>query len=840
MSGNHHAAPARMLFVFLNNEYCWGYIGATYHLGAGYVRAYLGECGIETRQFLCGEPVPLDQLALRIVEQAAPIVGFTCYDFNYYLNKLLALRIKALRPATTIVFGGPTATFCDRLILSDCPAVDICVRGEGEHTARELVEVLEQHGDPGSVRGITYRRQGLVHRTEDRPQARLADRDRELDVFPSPYLTGAIPPSEGDVVGVLTSRGCNRFCTYCDFAAMSRYVVRYHSIARVTGELRCIAAATLHPRGPLQIYDDAFSMRIDRAKAVSRWIIENGLHRRFYFLSATRADCVDQELITLMAQCRMGLVMGVESAVPRVLALARKVRPVAPAGDLFQQEARYLERLRNWVELARKAGVAPIVVSIILGLPGEALEDGLASVEFVRKLRVTEYAHNLLRIYEGTELARTHNDFGIGIDPSPQILPFRTRHSYDVAAVPALDNAVHVRRIKEQKTALVASLVGAPEQLPGGATVLDTQAVNSPPGVYGRALFVRRRAGLLAPGLPRLAAKTVCARLCRFQVPATSFSYLSGEEDVLPYGNSGHEGWVRDPDPLRRVPLSGAGRFFASTQTPAGTIVVLTLDKEADWSEFEQVLHRMESDGDVALPSAVLRYQVFLDGECRWGTMPCPAAGLHNIFIEGGPYVRTCHGGPVVLPLELPVEPARIREALHRQQDQQAGLRQCDDCPASENCSRCQFPGMLSPERYFNLRRRYRRPDALARALALTREFRAVLGKRGVLAEVLAEAPEIRVTLSSLAAGKGPVAEMITAGRRAWVRVPNPPRWYSLGAGAASAARLMLRGDPAAETARQLQARLRCSAEQAAKAVEQTTAVLFPERERDDRQESRS
>lgn len=89
-------------------------------------------------------------------------------------------RIRAALPGVPIVWGGYFPAQHDEVVLRD-GAVDFCVRGQGEHTFRELLGVLENGGDLSSVQGLSYRLDGEVRRNADRPLV-------ELDELPDwPY-----------------------------------------------------------------------------------------------------------------------------------------------------------------------------------------------------------------------------------------------------------------------------------------------------------------------------------------------------------------------------------------------------------------------------------------------------------------------------------------------------------------------------------------------------------------------------------------------------------------------------------------------------------------------------
>jgi len=144
------------------------------------------------------------------------------------------------RPDILIIAGGPTATFSDKYLLKDMPEIDICVRGEGEYTTFELIEHLKNNDGLSNIisniKGVTYRKNGNIIRNQNRPFI------KEIDIIPSPYLTGILKPedllNQNGEISILTSRGCVYRCTYCNFSAMSRHTIRYHSIDRVMSQCK--------------------------------------------------------------------------------------------------------------------------------------------------------------------------------------------------------------------------------------------------------------------------------------------------------------------------------------------------------------------------------------------------------------------------------------------------------------------------------------------------------------------------------------------------------------------------------------------------------------------------
>jgi anaerobic magnesium-protoporphyrin IX monomethyl ester cyclase len=368
-----------------------------HHLGIAYVQAYLKRHGIISKQVVPKIGSTLNDCVNQLLATGANIIGFSCYDANYFLVQNIASLIKRARPNSFVIAGGPTATFSDELLLTTSQAIDFCVRFEGEEATLELVSQLLDGTSLDSledIAGITYRYKNSIVKNEDRRLFGSNDgNENNLDKFPSPYLERVLDGTEG--TGILSARGCTYHCTYCNFSAMSKHTIRYHSIERVIDELLYIQAAekAKYPK-PLsqhvvEIYDDAFTINIKRAKNICKRIIDEGI--RLHLSCQCRADNIDEELIELLSQAGfIEICIGVESAVPRVLRNIKKVcknRQMNIYED-YAPEERFLLKVKEAVSLAKRYNIKTNV-SIILGLPGEKIEDSLKTIEFVRDLDVS-------------------------------------------------------------------------------------------------------------------------------------------------------------------------------------------------------------------------------------------------------------------------------------------------------------------------------------------------------------------------------------------------------------------------------------------------------------------
>lgn len=112
--------------------------------------------------------------------------------------------------------------------------VDVVVRGEGEYTTLELINMVEKYGlDPPhlkAIRGLAFKDGDQVIKTPDRPPI------RNLDELPPP-ARHLLPMDKYTVFGkpirivhVMASRGCPYGCSFCSTSYFWGRMVRYRSL----------------------------------------------------------------------------------------------------------------------------------------------------------------------------------------------------------------------------------------------------------------------------------------------------------------------------------------------------------------------------------------------------------------------------------------------------------------------------------------------------------------------------------------------------------------------------------------------------------------------------------
>jgi radical SAM C-methyltransferase len=239
-----------MLQVRLVQQAAWDVPVDTMPLAAGYIKAVLDAdadlapaVNTEICSFRGG--ATLYQMARRLFADGPPdLLAFSVLGWNYRAFGCLAETYKQLRPDGVVVFGGVHVAGQARRVFREFPWVDVIVDGEGELAFRDLVEHFLTYRDggrdraPASVLGISYRCPGGGW-AENPARERVED----LDIIPSPFLTGSIPMTDRagrfryDVALMETNRGCPYKCSFCFWGGAIGQRVRAFSRDRLAAEL---------------------------------------------------------------------------------------------------------------------------------------------------------------------------------------------------------------------------------------------------------------------------------------------------------------------------------------------------------------------------------------------------------------------------------------------------------------------------------------------------------------------------------------------------------------------------------------------------------------------------
>lgn len=697
----------------------------TYHLGIAYIQAYLAKHGYKSKQVIPPPESTLEECGDYLIATNAPVIGFSCYDTNFYLIRYFASYIKRKKKSTVVIVGGPVATFSDEIILTRIPEIDIVIRFDGEITTLELLSHISKgtHLDClDEIKGISFRRNGAIIRTPDRPFfSSGTGKEGELDGLPSPYLDDVLDGTEG--AGIITARGCTHHCTYCNFTTMSRHTIRYHSVDRIINELKVIQTTfdTKSSESPtlkvVPIHDDAFTLNPQRAKEICRQIIKEGVSLKLFCVC--RADNLDEELVLLLKQAGfIGISFGIESAVPEVLRNIKKVCSIPPKSknENYGPENRFLLKVEQGISWAKKYNMVT-TVSIILGLPGETIYQGSKTIEFIRKLDVDSYAHNFLRVYPGTEIFNKASNYGINVEFSDSRLRYNTTHAYPVSKIPYLRNSSFNEECQEMVQTLLQTFAGGKilKSISGegiSSAIIYINNSTELSNVYkwlshvlavNGTVFVLLNENISHDELTKIRFVNYAAFLpserryilrtffdkdaeviyemiegnvikWKFQFPLVQFTKYLDFAKKIEHINA-------DVFPI----------FYLKEKIDVNVLSILS-EISAKETECSKTASNFWLNG------------VFMDG-CRWSKSVCPALDLKKIIITESGEIRPCTTGQTI-----GVVGNNIQELKNKTKKLYFKLRKnrkCDFCHADSWCAKCLFPYPLSPQEYCKIQRKY-------------------------------------------------------------------------------------------------------------------------------------
>ena len=296
----------------------------------------------------------------------------------------LATAIKEVNPAIKIAFVGPHVTVLPERSLKNCPAIDFVCRKEFDYSVVEFAQ-----GKPlDEILGISYRNNGSVVHTPDRPQIEDLDslphvtdvyrRDLDVKRYNVPFLLYPY-------VSLYTTRGCPAQCTFCLWPqTLSGHPWRKRSTDDVAREM---AKAKDYWPGVKEFFFDDDTFNIQKARTVELCSKLKPLNLTW---SCTSRVTTDYETLKAMkdAGCRL-LIVGYESGDQQILKNIKKGATI--------------ERARQFTKDCHKLGLV-VHGDFILGLPGETRETIRNTIDFAKELDVETIQVSVAHAYPGTEL----------------------------------------------------------------------------------------------------------------------------------------------------------------------------------------------------------------------------------------------------------------------------------------------------------------------------------------------------------------------------------------------------------------------------------------------------
>lgn len=282
----------------------------------------------------------------------------------------LSKALKRLYPKIPIVWGGNFGSLYPEPVLN-APYVDWVVRGQGEQTFLELLEVIAGERDPKTVKGLAFRdADGAICKTPERiwvgPDALPDPPYHKIDV--EQYLH---PTFLGRRSGVYqASIGCPYGCNFCGVISVFGRREKVETPARAAEHLSWLVRE--HGMDSVHFYDNNFFLNDQHARAIADAFKPLGIR----WWCEARVDALERfSDDTWRALRAAGLTMvfcGAESGSDEVLAKMNK-------GTTTDQIVKAAAK-------TREHGIIP-EFSFVFGDPDEPEGEIENTLAFIRKLK---------------------------------------------------------------------------------------------------------------------------------------------------------------------------------------------------------------------------------------------------------------------------------------------------------------------------------------------------------------------------------------------------------------------------------------------------------------------
>ncbi|MBD3253961.1 MAG: radical SAM protein [Candidatus Lokiarchaeota archaeon] len=376
-----------------------------------YVNPARLEAGMDA--IIKGAPLALISIAAMVPEHDAELFDFKVdkykeKKFKALLDRTDVVAITSMTPqiysafevatmakerGCTTIMGGYHPTLAPDFVAKH-PDVDYIVRGEGEHTFKELIDYIDRGKDDCSIKkinGISYKKNGKVIHNKARKL------ECNLDNFPRPrrdLLDGKLYTYLGTTTRqVETSRGCPHSCKFCCIAKMwrdptQRLSYRTKSLKRIMREIYDVD----WKNNFIFFCEDNFSINVKRTKKILETIIRSGVQTKLHFSCQSRVDTLyrNPELIELFDKAGFRQIfLGVESVHQQSLDAMNK-RNTTP------------DMVRKVVKMLRDRGIS-IFGGVIIGYPGETKKMVRQTIHYARTLDMDCVQFTPITAFPGTE-----------------------------------------------------------------------------------------------------------------------------------------------------------------------------------------------------------------------------------------------------------------------------------------------------------------------------------------------------------------------------------------------------------------------------------------------------
>ncbi|MGI6656822.1 MAG: DUF4080 domain-containing protein [Desulfobulbus sp.] len=353
-------------------------------LGLRLLHANLGELRHRAviREF-CLTDQPAD-MAEQILAQNPALVGIGVYIWNALEVRRLVRLIKRVAPELVIVLGGPEVSHAPLRV--DFAEADYLIQGEGEHAFHRLCSAVLAGQPPPT---------GPIRAKPPRPET-----------LESPYGLYTDKDLRHRLIYVEASRGCPFTCEFCLSSQDSE--VRPFPLPAFLAELE-----QLWQRGArtFKFVDRTFNSNPRAAAQILDFFLERKPPYHVHFeVIPDHFPASLQERLQRFPAGSLQLEIGIQTLHPPTAATIRR--------------RLHLDRIRDNLAFLDQHTTAHLHLDLIVGLPGESIEQFGANLDALVGLCRGEIQIGILKKLSGTTLNRHDREHGMvyAADPPYEIL----------------------------------------------------------------------------------------------------------------------------------------------------------------------------------------------------------------------------------------------------------------------------------------------------------------------------------------------------------------------------------------------------------------------------------
>lgn len=410
-------------------------------LGQLYISGYLNDQNIENHLFDTTFYSKEDQLAFIKEKQADIVAIYSNLMTKVEVIKLMKiLKTDAQYGFPTIALGGPDISYNLENYLK--AGAEYLIIGEGEETMAELHDAIVNNTDITQVAGLAYLKDGLV--TKTKPRVKMKD----LSVLPLPnreaipmdkYLNTWKDNHGMSSMTVSTQRGCPYTCKWCSTAVYGQSY-RRRPPELVAAELKMLKDT--YAPDSIWFVDDVFTVSHVWLTAFHEEVIKQDAIIPFECI--TRAERLNDEILQLLKEAGCYRIwIGAESGSQKIIdAMDRRV-------DVNVVK----EAIQKTNAMDMETGTF-----IMLGYPGEDLDDINTTVQYLKDANPTHFTITIAYPIKGTSLYSdiekdiiTQPDWETSTDREIDFKRTYSRKFYDYAVKRVVNEVNYHREISKPK-----------------------------------------------------------------------------------------------------------------------------------------------------------------------------------------------------------------------------------------------------------------------------------------------------------------------------------------------------------------------------------------------------